>query len=98
MDAEPTTEDRKKITALLIIYLSALQNGPGLSDGSWAAANVWHGIPEGEVAFAPFNPRMPAEVQAEADYVPHHPKKIILILSAMRKHAQALRGRATGGA
>ena len=32
-----------------------------------------------------------AEVQAEADYVPHHPKKIILILSAMRKFAAHLR-------
>lgn len=32
-----------------------------------------------------------AEVMGEATYVPHHPKKIILILSAMRKFAQQLR-------
>ncbi len=32
-----------------------------------------------------------AEVMAEGEYVPHHPQKIILILSAMRKFAQRLR-------
>jgi deoxyribodipyrimidine photolyase-related protein len=32
-----------------------------------------------------------AEVRAEGTYVPHHPQKIALILSAMRKHAAALR-------
>ena len=32
-----------------------------------------------------------AEVMDEAEYVPHHPKKIILILSAMRKFAARLR-------
>ncbi|MDV7145770.1 cryptochrome/photolyase family protein [Tropicimonas sp. TH_r6] len=32
-----------------------------------------------------------AEVAAEARYVPHHPKKIALILAAMRKHADRLR-------
>ncbi len=32
-----------------------------------------------------------AEVAAEAQYVPHHPKKIALILAAMRKFAQRLR-------
>jgi deoxyribodipyrimidine photolyase-related protein len=31
-----------------------------------------------------------AEVRAEGTYVPHHPQKIALILSAMRKHAMAL--------
>lgn len=36
--AEPTPDARKKITALLIIYLSALQNGPAVSDSEWAAA------------------------------------------------------------
>ena len=35
---EPTADDRKKVTALLIIYLAALQNGPDLPDGQWAAA------------------------------------------------------------
>jgi len=38
MDTDPTPEDRKKITALLIIYLAALQNGPSLADGMWNAA------------------------------------------------------------
>ena len=32
-----------------------------------------------------------SEVMGEATYVPHHPKKIILILSAMRKFAAQLR-------
>ena len=32
-----------------------------------------------------------AEVMAEGVYVPHHPQKIVLILSAMRKFAMALR-------
>jgi simple sugar transport system substrate-binding protein len=35
-------------------------------DGTWTAGNVWNGIAEDEVTFAPFNPRIPAEVQAEA--------------------------------
>lgn len=35
-------------------------------DGTWTPGNVWGGIPEDEVTFAPFNPRIPAEVQAEA--------------------------------
>ncbi|GAB4269991.1 MAG: cryptochrome/photolyase CryB [Pararhodobacter sp.] len=34
---------------------------------------------------------MMAEVMAEATYVPHHPKKIVLVLAAMRKFAEALR-------
>nr|WP_230090854.1 cryptochrome/photolyase family protein [Pseudomonas sp. BIGb0427] len=34
-----------------------------------------------------------AEVEGEARYVPHHPQKIVLILSAMRHFAQALRER-----
>ena len=32
-----------------------------------------------------------AEVTAEAEYVPHHPKKIALILASMRKFAARLR-------
>lgn len=32
-----------------------------------------------------------AEVQDEASYVPHHPQKIILVFSAMRHFAKALR-------
>ncbi|WP_417523022.1 cryptochrome/photolyase family protein [Marinovum sp.] len=32
-----------------------------------------------------------AEVAGETDYVPHHPKKIALVLAAMRKFAEALR-------
>ncbi len=34
-----------------------------------------------------------AEVMAECTYVPHHPKKIVLVLSAMRHFAAALRAR-----
>lgn len=32
-----------------------------------------------------------AEVQAETDYVPHHPRKIAFLFAAMRKHAAHLR-------
>lgn len=35
-------------------------------DGTWAAGNSWNGIAQDEVTFAPFNPRIPADVQAEA--------------------------------
>ncbi|MCB1343897.1 MAG: BMP family ABC transporter substrate-binding protein [Rhodobacter sp.] len=36
-------------------------------DGTWSADNVWLGIPEDAVTFGPFNDRIPAEVQAEAN-------------------------------
>jgi basic membrane protein A and related proteins len=36
-------------------------------DGTWAAGNVWNGIPEGTVGFAPFNSRIPDDVRAEAE-------------------------------
>jgi len=35
---EPTPEGRKKIAALLVIYINALQHGPELTDPEWAAA------------------------------------------------------------
>lgn len=36
-------------------------------DGTWEAGNVWHGIDEGMVGFAPFNDRIPEDVLAEAE-------------------------------
>ena len=36
-------------------------------DGTWEAGDVWHGINEGMVGFAPMNPRIPADVRAEAE-------------------------------
>ncbi|MFN3954211.1 MAG: BMP family ABC transporter substrate-binding protein [Pararhodobacter sp.] len=36
-------------------------------DGTWEAGNVWHGITDGMVGFAPFNERIPADVRAEAE-------------------------------
>ena len=36
-------------------------------DGTWEAGDSWAGIPEGEVTFAPFNERIPADVRAEAE-------------------------------
>ncbi len=34
----PTPESRQQIIALTIIYLNAIQNGPGTTDENWAAA------------------------------------------------------------
>ena len=39
---------------------------------------------------------MLAEVMGEGTSVPHHPQKIALILTAMRKFAAGLRGRRCG--
>jgi len=36
-------------------------------DGTWEAGNVWQGIGDGMVGFAPFNERIPADVLAEAE-------------------------------
>ena len=35
---ETTPEAKAKIAALLVIYLNAIQHGPGLLDNEWAAA------------------------------------------------------------
>ncbi|MCC5971452.1 MAG: BMP family ABC transporter substrate-binding protein [Pararhodobacter sp.] len=36
-------------------------------DGNWEAGNVWHGIVDGMVGFAPMNERIPADVLEEAE-------------------------------
>lgn len=36
-------------------------------DDTWEPVNVWHGIAEGMVGFAPFNDKIPAELIAEAE-------------------------------
>jgi len=36
-------------------------------DGTWTAGDVWHGITEGMVGFAPMNDRIPADLRAEAE-------------------------------
>ena len=36
-------------------------------DGTWEAGNVWQGLPEGEVEFAPFSDKIPADVQEETN-------------------------------
>jgi basic membrane protein A len=36
-------------------------------DGTWEAGNVWQGINDGMVGFAPMNPRIPDDVRAEAE-------------------------------
>ena len=45
-------------------YIERVQ---AVKDGTWEQVNVWKGIPEGEVAFAPFSDKIPADVQAEAN-------------------------------
>lgn len=37
-----------------------------VKEGTWEPTNVWHGIDTGEVAFAPFSDKIPADLQAEA--------------------------------
>jgi simple sugar transport system substrate-binding protein len=37
-----------------------------VKEGTWEPSNVWLGIKDGEVAFAPFSDKIPADVQAEA--------------------------------
>jgi len=36
-------------------------------DGTWEAGDVWHGINDGMVGFAPMNDRIPADIRAEAE-------------------------------
>jgi len=36
-------------------------------DGTWEAGDIWHGINEGMVGFAPMNPRIPEDLRAEAE-------------------------------
>ncbi|MCC1480870.1 BMP family ABC transporter substrate-binding protein [Roseibaca sp. Y0-43] len=36
-------------------------------DGTWEQGNVWHGIADGMVGFAPFSDKIPADVRAEAE-------------------------------
>lgn len=38
-----------------------------VKDGTWEAGNVWHGIVDGMVGFAPMSDRIPADVRAEAE-------------------------------
>ncbi len=38
-----------------------------VKEGTWEGGNVWHGIVDGMVGFAPFNDKVPAEIQAEAE-------------------------------
>ncbi|KDE40172.1 MAG: BMP family ABC transporter substrate-binding protein [Nitrincola lacisaponensis] len=38
-----------------------------VKEGTWEAGNVWHGIVDGMVGFAPMSERIPADVRAEAE-------------------------------
>jgi len=38
-----------------------------VKEGTWAAGNVWHGIVDGMVGFAPMSERIPEDVRAEAE-------------------------------
>ena len=58
-------------------YIDRVQ---AVSEGRWEADNVWYGISEGMVGFAPLNDRIPADVQAEVEALKaaiasgeHHP-------------------------
>lgn len=37
-------------------------------DGTWTSGDVWHGIKEGMVTFAPYNPAIPQEIVALAEH------------------------------
>lgn len=45
-------------------YISRVQ---ALKDGTWEAQSSWLGLKDGMIEIAPWNPRIPAEVQAEAN-------------------------------
>ncbi|MBN2761257.1 MAG: BMP family ABC transporter substrate-binding protein [Rhodobacteraceae bacterium] len=45
-------------------YIERVQ---AVMDGTWEPVNVWHGIADGMVGFAPFNDKIPAELRAEAE-------------------------------
>jgi basic membrane protein A and related proteins len=45
-------------------YISRVQ---ALKDGTWEAQNTWLGLKDGIIEIAAWNPRIPAEVQAEAN-------------------------------
>ncbi|WP_151670206.1 BMP family ABC transporter substrate-binding protein [Nitrincola schmidtii] len=45
-------------------YIERVQ---AVKDGTWEAGNVWHGIVDGMVGFAPMSDRIPEEVRAEAE-------------------------------
>ena len=57
-----------------------------LGDQCSAGLSALEGIEPGDVVLM-------SEVMGECTYVKHHPKKIVLILSAMRHFAETLRGR-----
>ncbi|WP_185983862.1 BMP family ABC transporter substrate-binding protein [Aureimonas mangrovi] len=46
-----------------------VQRVQAVIDGTWETGNVWLGMPEGEVEMAPWNERMPAEVQEAAQAI-----------------------------
>ncbi|MFN4273559.1 MAG: BMP family ABC transporter substrate-binding protein [Aliihoeflea sp.] len=56
------------LTAILDVwapyYIERIQ---AKMDGTWEAGDVWHGIDDGMVGFAPFNDRIPADVREEAE-------------------------------
>jgi simple sugar transport system substrate-binding protein len=45
-------------------YISRVQ---AMIDGTWEAQNTWLGLKDGIIEIAPWNERIPAEVQAEAN-------------------------------
>jgi simple sugar transport system substrate-binding protein len=46
-----------------------IQRTQAVLDGSWATQNVWHGLKDGEVEIAPYNPSVPADVIEAAEAV-----------------------------
>ena len=56
------------LTAILDVwdpyYIDRVQ---AVMDGTWEAGNVWHGIVDGMVGFAPMNDAIPDDVRAEAE-------------------------------
>jgi simple sugar transport system substrate-binding protein len=46
-----------------------IQRAQAVLDGSWATQNVWHGLKDGEVEIAPYNPNVPADVIEAAEAV-----------------------------
>src|SRR3546814_6977472 len=57
-------------TAILDVWAPYyIERVQAVLDGTWKTSNVWHGLKEGMVVIAPYNPKLPAEAVEAAETV-----------------------------